>query len=121
MRQIIQELLYEDVKNCIKWRKRIKLLHIIAGNKISIERKEKHLWLESSPWRRHVILVLWHTLMPVKQRQQNVFYSIQDVFISQEKPMKVPHKLTGWSRSRIVELQSHLLLQQPNGKSTEST
>src|SRR5699024_12054318 len=78
MRQIIQELLQEDVKNCIKWRKRIKLLHIIAGNKISIERKEKHLWLESSPWRRHVILVLWHTLMPVKQRQQNVFFSIQD-------------------------------------------
>src|SRR5699024_32575 len=118
MHQIIQALPLKDVKNCIKWQKRIKHLHIIAGNKnytISFYRKEKNTWQESSPWKRHAISVSWPTLMREKPLLQSVFFSIQDAFIKLAKHMKVLHKWTGWNKSKTAELRSLLQLLRLNG------
>src|SRR5690625_5098887 len=84
-------------------------------------RREKNTWLESSPWIRHAISVLWHTLMQVKQQLPSVFFSIQDVFIRLVKHMKVLHKWTGWSRSRNVESRLPLQQQQLSGITTVLT
>src|SRR5699024_1612189 len=94
-----------------------KLFLSTDGNyKLRSNRKEKGTWLESSPWKRHVILVLWHILMPVRQQPLNVFFSIQDVFISWEKHMKVLQKWTGWSRRKTEGSPLLLRQQQLSGK-----
>src|SRR5690625_901295 len=124
MHPTIQELLLRDVKNCIKWQRRIKHSHTTVGNKNQNKsfdsRKEKNTWLESSPWKRHVTLVLWRTLMRVRPLLLNVFFSIQDAFIRLVKHMKVLHKWTGWNKSRSAGLQLLLRQQLLNGITTES-
>src|SRR5699024_4867523 len=110
----------KDVKNCIKWQKRIKHLHIIAGNKnytISFYRKQKNTWQESSPWKRHAISVSWPTLMREKPLLQSVYFSIQDACIKVAKDKKALQKWTRWNKSKSAELRSLLQLVQLSGRS----
>src|SRR5690625_2057709 len=126
MHRIIQVQPFVVEKSYTRWQKQTKRSLTTAGNlkiiiKQFIVKEGENTWLENSPWKRHVISELWHTLMLEKRQQPNVFFSIQDVFIKLVKHTKVHQRWTGWSRSRSVELQLHLLQQLLSGKVIEST